>query len=79
MNYPRSEYDYGTAAIAQMCGWTRAEPETDTSYDHLDVRLANRKRALIERSHSSRTDRTSYAWTMRWVWKRYPQHFSVMR
>jgi hypothetical protein len=71
MNYPRSEYDFGTAAI-RLCFFSLADhPATLT--------VADRRRSRIERSHSARPDRAELVKALRWVFTRYPQHFSVMR
>jgi hypothetical protein len=72
---PRSEYDYGTAAI-QLAFFT-PKPTAPSKPDAALVLLSRKQR--IFRSHSARPDRAELVKALRWVFRKYPQHFSVMR
>jgi hypothetical protein len=76
MNEPRSEYDYGTAAIQLMTYGMQALADLNANAERI-VRLARTEK--IERCHAARADRTELTKALRWVFRTYPQHFSVMR
>jgi hypothetical protein len=76
MNDPRSEYDYGTAAIMLMNTQPARVP-----FDPFDNANATsvKRYVKIMRYHTANQDRAAYVKAARWVFRKYPQHFSVMR